>query len=839
MPGPLFDRPDPQPAASRPRAGSGSPDLPGPDARVVRVALPVPVDRLFDYAVPRELEDAVVPGVRVTAPFSGRLLSGVVVERADPRDGSEPSSLASIEAVVDPEPVLGSDWMAVLRASAERALCPVGLALQAALPAGAAPRSVREWALTPRGREALARGAVRGEARALLERLARGSATRGALARGAAGARRQLSALARDGLVREQAVLRSGTRATTERFVRLKGGLDVEAACADQLARAPRQADLLRRIAELVDAATPAVDARRLAGGAALRSLAERGLVEIEERPGGGPAVPPTRDHPPELTPDQRRALAPIEGAIRDGRAERFLLHGVTGSGKTEIYLRAVASALAAGRTALVLVPEITLTHQIVARLRARFGDALAVLHSGLRPGERLAQWERLRRGETPIAVGARSALFAPLERLGVIVIDEEHDPAYKNEEGFRYHARDLAARRALADGCPIILGSATPSLETRFAAEQGALSRVVLPRRIGGRPLPAVEIVDLVRERERAPRGRKLVITPPLRRAIRETLDDGGQAILFLNRRGFSTQIMCFECGAAERCKDCDVALVFHASEHRLRCHYCDARRPPPEVCSHCGAPDGALLGVGTERLEEETRSLFPEARIARLDRDTARRRGHTEHILGELREGRIDILVGTQIVAKGHDFPGVRLVGVIAADIGLHLPDFRAAERTFQLLTQVAGRAGRDAAPGRVLVQTFVPDHYAIRPVRDHDYDTFYREEIAHRAALGYPPFGELAQIMVSGEDEDAARSAADGLARVAGDATPAGVEVLGPAPAALARLRRRHRFQILLKGADAASVHAAARAAWLASSELPRGVTASVDVAPISML
>jgi primosomal protein N' (replication factor Y) len=531
--------------------------------------------------------------------------------------------------------------------------------------------------------------------------------------------------------------------------------------------------------------------------------------------------------------------LEPVTTAIRDRRAERFLLHGVTGSGKTEIYLRAVSSALESGRTALVLVPEITLTHQIVARLRARFGDALAVLHSGLRPGERLAQWERLRRGETPIAVGARSALFAPLRNLGVIVIDEEHDPAYKNEEGFRYHARDLAARRARQCGCPVVLGSATPSLETRFAAERGELARLVLPRRIGGRPLPAVEIVDLVRERERAPRCRKLVVTPPLRRALRETLDDGGQAILFLNRRGFSTQILCFECGAAERCKDCDVAMVFHASDHVLRCHYCDAQRPPPETCSQCGAPDGALLGVGTERLEEEVRTLFPEARIERLDRDTARRRGATERILDALRDGRIDVVVGTQIVAKGHDFPGVRLVGVVAADIGLHMPDFRAAERTFQLLTQVAGRAGRDAAPGRVLIQTFVPDHYAVRPVRDHDYESFYREELAHRAALGYPPFGHLAQVMVSAEEEDAARHAAEHLARAAAEGAAGAVEVLGPAPAALARLRGRHRFQILLKAGDAAPVHAAARAAWLAADALARGVQASVDVAPISML
>ena len=359
-----------------------------------------------------------------------------------------------------------------------------------------------------------------------------------------------------------------------------------------------------------------------------------------------------------------------------------------------------------------MLVPEITLTHQILARLRGRFGDVLAVLHSGLSPGERLEQWQRLRDGATPIAVGARSALFAPLEKLGVIVIDEEHDSAYKNEEGFRYHARELAGRRAAAAACPLVLGSATPSLESRFAADRGTLRRLVLARRIGDRPLPAVEIVDLVRERELAPRGRRIVLSARARaRACARRSPPAGRASCCLNRRGFSTQVLCFACGAAERCQHCDIALVYHATPQRLRCHYCDFSIAPPERCSQCGAPDTALLGTGTERLEEELRMRLPDARIARLDRDTAAQRGYSERVLRELRERRLDVLLGTQMVAKGHDFPGVQLVGVVLADVGLHLPDFRAAERTFQLLTQVAGRAGRDRAPGRVIVQTYAP--------------------------------------------------------------------------------------------------------------------------------
>ncbi|TMA29814.1 MAG: primosomal protein N', partial [Deltaproteobacteria bacterium] len=569
---------------------------------------------------------------------------------------------------------------------------------------------------------------------------------------------------------------------------------------------------------------------------------------------------------------------APIASAVRRRDASTFLLHGVTGSGKTEVYLRAVAAALGAGRRAIVLVPEITLTHQILARLRGRFGDALAVLHSGLSPGERLEQWLRLRSGAAPIAVGARSALFAPVENLGLIVIDEEHDGAYKNEEGFRYHARDLARLRARAASCPLVLGSATPSLESRHAADQGELTRLVLAHRIGGQPLPAVEIVDLAREREASPRGRRLALSRALRAALAETLRAGGQTILFLNRRGFSTRIFCFDCGHAERCTDCDVGLVYHAADAALHCHYCEHRRPPPERCAGCGAPDTALLGLGTERLEEEVRGLFPGARIARLDRDTAARRGATEDVLRRLRHGQLDVLIGTQMVAKGHDFPGVRLVGVVAADIGLHLPDFRAAERTFQLLTQVAGRAGRDTVPGRVIVQTFVPNHYAVRLVRDHDYETFYAQELAHRKALGFPPLGHLASVLVSAEREaDAVAGAAQlaaaitsfaqraqvarsepkaseaqregargepkaseghrvGERRSAGAAGPC--EMLGPAPAPLPRLRGRHRQQILIKGAHAA-VHGAARAALAAAARLREGVSAAVDVRPWSML
>jgi len=574
----------------------------------------------------------------------------------------------------------------------------------------------------------------------------------------------------------------------------------------------------------------------------ALRALVRRGLVLLrEETPALRLSLQVREDPTLTLTREQAQACQEIGAAVRERRPQRFLLHGVTGSGKTEVYLRAVAVALEQGRQALVLVPEITLTHQILGRLHARFGDQLAVLHSGMPPGQRLAQWERLRRGEVPIAVGARSALFAPTRDLGVIIVDEEHDGAYKNEEGFRYHARSLAARRAGRDGCPLVLGSATPSLESRYAAERGDLRRLRLPHRIASRPLPAVEIVDLARERAAQPRGRKLILTPPLLRALREVLAEQGQALLFLNRRGFSSQIACFDCQHVERCKHCDIALTYHAASRALCCHYCGYRTDPPEVCPSCGSPSSALLGIGTERVEEEVRIRFPEARIARLDRDTAVRRGSTEQLLRALARREVDIVVGTQMLAKGHDFPGVRLVGVVNADLGLHLPDFRAAERTFQLLTQVAGRAGRGATPGRVIVQSFCPDHYAIRPVARHDYEAFYAEELRHRRELGYPPVGQLARIQVDDPDEAAARRAAEQLARRARVARGQGLpcEVLGPAPAPIARLRGRHRMHVLLKHPRRQVLLEVARQVAAEIPSLPSRVRASIDVRPLDML
>ncbi len=884
MSAPLFDGLD---AAGRKHAA---------DEHIVRVALPLPLDRLFDYRVDlpgssREASqkgvdgaaaaiatEAIAPllGRRVRVTFSGQVLVGLIVP-SDLEDGEptephadDPKSvarghslgvheLATIDALIDEEPVVSESMIRLLADAAREIFCPVGLAVAHALPPGSTPRTARPYALTPRGQRALAHGALSreslgGDARPILQLLAERPLTLAGLIRAMPRVpmMKRLESLSRDGLIERRTEIRSAkARVPMERLVRLAPGVDPVETVDTILARAGKQAALLTRIAAIPSGITTrALTAADANAGAALRALAKRDLLLFEERPrlsqfddflDGGERVA--------LTDDQTDALVPLRDAIKRQVAETFLLHGVTGSGKTEVYLQAIEEALRAERQALVLVPEITLTHQLVARVRARFGDEVAILHSGLKPGDRLAQWERLRTGQTAIAVGARSALFAPLESLGLIVIDEEHDGAYKNDEGFRYHARELAQRRAREASCPLILGSATPSLETRYLADTGQIRRLSLPRRVGGRPLPAVEIVDLAKEKDKNPLGRKLVLSRPMRRAIEQTMKDGGQTILFLNRRGFSTRIFCFQCGHAERCNDCDVALVFHASDHHLRCHYCDHVRAVPEECGGCGDPETALLGVGTERLEEEVSTTFPEARVMRLDRDAASKRGYVESVLRAIKEREVDIVIGTQMVAKGHDFPGVQLVGVVAADIGLHLPDFRAAERSFQLITQVAGRAGRANRPGRVVVQTFVPDHYALRPVETHDYEGFYAEEIQYRETLGYPPFGTLTRVVVSAEDEKLAHEATETLAKAARAELPdaqverVGIEVLGPAPAPLAKLRGRFRFMILLKGGlregDQALLRRISRRVLDVSRRQGKGVQVALDARPINML
>ena len=637
--------------------------------------------------------------------------------------------------------------------------------------------------------------------------------------------------------------------------------------------RAPRRLELLAALAggpRLVDELV-AADPTKLR--AALRALVKAGDVLLDQREDLTAAQSPDAalaggagdaSRVPVLTDEQLVAVTAITARLGHGFAP-FLIHGVTGSGKTEVYLRVIAEVLARGQTALVLVPEISLTPQLAGRFRARFGDAVAILHSGLSDRDRLVEWQRLRRGLATIAVGARSAVFAPLTDLGIIVIDEEHDGSFKQDDGVRYHARDVALVRAQRLGVPCILGSATPSLESFWQAQRSVYTLLTMTQRPTARPMPQVEIVDL---RKYMPDGDDL-LSAPLAAAIAETLASQMQAILFLNRRGFATFVLCRACGHSFRCPHCAVSLTYHQSSDRMLCHYCGFAQRVPEVCPKC-ATRGAIerKGLGTEKIAETLATRFPTARIARLDRDVAAG-AKAETILAQVARRQVDILVGTQMVTKGHDFPGVTLVGVLCADTGLNLPDFRASERTFQLLSQVAGRAGRGDSPGRVLIQTFRPTAVAVVAAAAHDYQAFYDSETASRGELGYPPSGRLIAVRIDGPEPAAVISTAARLGAVAirtaaeiareqgggmqasgiqglqglqaagasGGLGGGSVEVLGPVAAPLERLRGRTRWLIWLRGAQRQALRRVARA--VAATEPDRGVRVGLDVDPISAL
>jgi len=611
------------------------------------------------------------------------------------------------------------------------------------------------------------------------------------------------------------------------------------------LARRARAQHHAYRALEAAPGATLSAAAADEAGiaPAALRALVAKGWVEPVRlaRAPDAAAEPPVAPDPPPLTAAQQRAVAALVGAIDAARGGSFLLHGITGSGKTEVFLAAAAAALAAERGVLVLVPEIALTHQLTDRVRARFGETVAVLHSGLGPRERWAEWRRIRSGEARVVVGARSAVFAPVRRLGLVVVDEEHDAAYKQEDGLRYNARDLAVVRARLAGGVAVLASATPSAESYQAALDGRHTLLELPERPTAHPLPPVTVVDL-RGRPRE-RGKPQLLTDELRTALEGNLERGGQTLVFLNRRGFATYLQCPGCGDTPTCPGCSVVLTWHRSAGALVCHHCRHHRRPPAACATCGMTSLEAFGVGTEQIESTLRACYPLAAVDRLDRDAAQRPGAQRRILRAWHAGETDILVGTQMVSKGHDVAGVTLAVVLLADLSLNVPDFRAGERTLQLLVQVAGRAGRGDAAGQVLVQTLRPEHASLTAAARHDYVGFITGELERRRALGYPPFARLVGLRFDGRDgaavERAARELAARLRRRAREAGLGEDAVLGPAPPPIERVRGRMRWQVLLRASDVRPLRALARAARAAEPELRRQrVRLVVDVDPYSM-
>jgi primosomal protein N' (replication factor Y) len=595
------------------------------------------------------------------------------------------------------------------------------------------------------------------------------------------------------------------------------------------------------------------VEPKRLArlcacGMGPIEALVDKGfarrVVRRIERPAEASVEPAPEEPAITLNDDQVRAWASVKQALRQGGFHAFLLHGVTGSGKTEIYLRAIEEVVRQGKEALVLVPEISLTPQTIQRFRGRCAE-VAVLHSHLRNAQRGSQWRRIVSGQAQVVVGARSAIFAPTRRLGLIVIDEEHEGSFKQESTPRYHARDVGIMRARLENVPILLGSATPSLESWHNAQRGQYTLLNLPNRVLDRPLPQVALVDL--RHEGLGRGRLHALSPTLERAMRDALRGGGQVMLLLNRRGFNTHVHCPVCGHVQACRFCDLALTFHRQREVLLCHYCGYEEAPPQQCPSCGRTTVRYQGLGTERLQAEIEEKFPGMVVRRMDSDSMRRPGSHARVLDAFREGLIHILLGTQMIAKGLDFPNVTLVGVVNADIGLHVPDFRSAERTFQLLSQVSGRAGRGPQGGRVLVQTFNPEHPSISLAAAHDYAQFVKIESAHREAHHYPPYNRLVRMIVRSQEQQAAEAFAERLAAALTTAlenlrTPelarAGIRVLGPAEAPVFRLKGYYRFHFQLQSPSPAALHQLLRAV-LPTLRSPAGVEFTTDVDPLNML
>ncbi len=796
--------------------------------RYVEVALPPPLSRQLTYAVPTDLERVVVIGSVVLVPVQQRLVTGFVVAETGAKNGTvgnsssrlSPDRIRDLTQVIDTESPISPEVVRLCAWMAQYYLAPMGAALAAALPPGVRLTSSRTVQL-------LDRGAMPPEdrlsARVCIELAGTDTPLKVTTLRkrlGKQGLEAALRRLQRDGLIDMRPDLAGGSVSTKhQQMVRVVDADRARDALADLRRRAPRQGHCLERLLS-----TGTVAKRQLVeegfSYAMLKSLQLRDLIQTdEEEVLRDPLAGIDAGDAPDLDPttDQVQVLEQILGALDKGGFAPILLRGVTGSGKTLVYMQAVEQVLQAGGSAIVLTPEIALAWQMVRRFRARFGSAVAVLHSQLSLGERYDTWRRLRRGEQRLVIGARSAVFAPVRDLGLVIVDEEHDGSYfqddlESRQPLVYSGRDLAVVRARFAGVPVVLGSATPSLESWSNARSGKYILAELPRRVDDRPMATVEIVDM--RREPFQKRERTLFSKSLRLKIRQRLDRHQQIILLQNRRGFAPVVQCRACGESVECHRCLVTLTCHRSHgEQLRCHYCDYRTPLPETCPKCGSEEVQLVGVGTQKVETALEEQFPGIRVLRMDVDTTGWKGAHDELVESFRRHEADVLLGTQMVAKGLDFPEVTLVGVISADTGFHMPDFRAAERSFQLLTQVAGRSGRGQSPGEVVIQTRLPDEPVLLAAARQDFDAFSEAELPERQAAGFPPFGRLVVIRWRGPAEaTVTRVAAEGSRHLA-QACRAGVAMLGPAPAPLARLRGNYRWQSLLVGPSGRDLRATA--------------------------
>ncbi len=837
------------------------------------VAVPVYVRQTFTYRLPGDMSRRAEPGCRVLVPLGKKFLTAFIVDLHESLPGEvDKADVKDVEELIDESPIITREILELTHWVSDYYFAPWGECLRAALPAGATSISEQVLSLTEAGREALDRGRderhststqhalelLAGEGLIPARRLERELPKPRAAA--------LIRKLAREGLITvSQRIADTRMKPKLQNVVRLNSQWSV---ANGQLPVAPGRLTeeqpksrkrkkpggektlnekQLRVVEVLQNSASDAVPFSELLDSAdvsssVVRTLEKRGVVEVFAREvRRDPLAAFEREFGDDITlnGEQQQALDQIIAKIDEHQYSTFLLHGVTASGKTEIYIRAMRDAVRRGMTALMLVPEISLTPVFSRRLKAQFGEAVAILHSSLSEGERSDEWRRIRDGDARVVIGTRSAVFAPLEKLGLVIVDEEHDGSYKQDETPRYHGRDTAIVRALRAEAVVVLGSATPSIESYHNAHAGKYTYLRLHTRYGDRALAEVQTVDMREVFKR--HGKAQTLSDELKSAIAETFARGEQAMILLNRRGFSSFLLCRSCGLAIHCPNCDVTLTYHRYNSSLQCHYCNYIRPVPRVCDACEGEYIHYVGLGTEQLEAMLKEMFPEMNIARLDRDTTRRRGSLEQIIMEFAGGGIDLLVGTQMIAKGHDFHNVTLVGVVSVDVGLALPDFRAAERTFQLLTQVAGRAGRGARPGRVIIQTYHPEHYSLTCAREQNYEEFYRREIVFRRTMHYPPFTALINVLIHDKDYDRANGTASAFARELRDAAKeSNMRVLGPAPAAISRIRSEYRFQILIKARSRTRAREALDVAMdrvAADGHSPRSI--SVEVDPMNLM
>ena len=798
------------------------------------VSLPVPVDQLFTYSLPETLRHRVQPGSRIVVPFGPRKLTGVILRCHDDRP-----EVATRDALrlIDNAPVLDAELLALGRWIAAYYCAPLGDVLRGMLPLASDMRQGKVWSLTDAGRDAarqlLLDSAEDDPILQVLRMLEKRPLSAVYLKKALPLADKAIKSLERKGFIVVEQVQteRDPLRAPSE-------NLRVELAGAP--ATEPKLNKPERELRAFLELHPGSHNLKELEGtvrnaSPAARSLARKSFVTLKPETMAITAGPVRVRHA--LNPAQQSAYDRIADAIKANRYQTFLLHGVTGSGKTEVYLNCIEAALAEGRSALLLVPEIALTPAMAGQFFTRFGDRVAILHSAFTDVERSEQWRRIRSGAASVVVGTRSGVFAPVRNLGLIVVDEEHDGSYKQEENPRYNGRDVAIVRAQAANACVVLGSATPNLESRYNAEREKYTLLELPGRIEERPMPSVELIDMRQEfletRQQATFSRKLL------EAIGARLENGEQTIVLLNRRGFSSFVACRSCGERVSCVNCSLTLTHHKRDRRLLCHYCGYAEKIPSVCPKCQSEHIYFLGLGSEKVEEDLHRAFPTARIARLDRDTVTGKRQYETILNEFREGNYDILVGTQMIAKGHDIPNVTLVGVVSADIGLGMPDFRAAERTFQLLTQVAGRAGRGNVPGIVLIQTINPDHYAIRMAAAQDYAAFYQKELNFRRMMHYPPFSAMANVLVRAEKKELAMRMSSELGLLL-NPPPEKLKIMGPAEAPVPRLKNEYRYQFLVKAASRKVLNELLQSIRAFALEHKWGATALViDVDPLTLM